>query len=223
MSEEIDRPTRRRDANQRGQTLVEFALVLPMLLVLLLGVADFGRVFAAGIVLEASARNGAEAAAQEYLQLARNTPTLTSTDYQRIHHVALVQVCQEAKRLANVADVDADGVCEMPSAAVCVHDVPANPNDTTPPPVGGDPLCGTEASAAPQPGCSAMVTDGWSTAKVLMPPVPAEEALAFVEVRVCYRFTTIIDVSNLSLPFGFGLSLGEVWLQKDRSFAVADY
>src|SRR5690606_20209344 len=38
---------------ERGQSLVEFALVLPMLLVLLLGIADFGRVFAAGILLEA--------------------------------------------------------------------------------------------------------------------------------------------------------------------------
>ncbi len=42
-----------------------------MLLVLLLGVADFGRVFQAGITIEAAARNGAEAAAQEYRQLAR--------------------------------------------------------------------------------------------------------------------------------------------------------
>ena len=46
--------------SRRGQSLVEFALVLPMLLVLLLGVADFGRVFAAGITIEAAARNAAE-------------------------------------------------------------------------------------------------------------------------------------------------------------------
>ena len=38
----------------RGQSLVEFALVLPMLLVLLLGIADFGRVFQAGITTEAA-------------------------------------------------------------------------------------------------------------------------------------------------------------------------
>ncbi len=47
----------------RGQSLVEFALVLPLLLILLLGVADFGRVFAAGITLEAAARNASEVVA----------------------------------------------------------------------------------------------------------------------------------------------------------------
>ncbi|HEU4863568.1 MAG TPA: TadE/TadG family type IV pilus assembly protein, partial [Candidatus Limnocylindria bacterium] len=59
--------------SRRGQTLVEFALTLPMLLVLLLGVADFGRVFASGITTEALARNAAEAASQEYLQVRRAT------------------------------------------------------------------------------------------------------------------------------------------------------
>src|SRR5918999_379430 len=90
----------------RGQSLVEFALVLPILLVLLLGIADFGRVFTAGIVLEASARNAAEAAAQEYLQLCRNRPTcppLDDTDYAALHGVALVEACREAERLPNRA------------------------------------------------------------------------------------------------------------------------
>jgi len=67
-----------------------------MLLVLLLGVADFGRVFHAGIVVEAAARNAAEAAAQEYLQLRRDTTTLTTADYDRIHAVARTAVCEEA-------------------------------------------------------------------------------------------------------------------------------
>lgn len=201
----------------RGQSLVEFALVLPMLLVLLLGVADFGRVFSAGIVMEAAARNAAEAAAQEYLQLARNAPSLDTADYQRIHDVALVEVCREAEHLPEEVDANADGVCEMPSAAVCVHDNPAHPDDATPPPVGGDPLCGAEAATAPQPGCSAMAA-----------PWPVDKAggstqLAYVEVRVCYRFTTLINLTDLDLPLGWGLSLGEIWLQKDRSFTVADY
>ena len=70
---------------RRGQSLVEFALVLPMLLILLLGVADFGRVFQAGITLEAATRNAAEAAAQEYTQIFRNKGPLTSADYARLH------------------------------------------------------------------------------------------------------------------------------------------
>ena len=51
---------RRWRLSRRGQSLVEFALVLPMLIVLFLGIADFGRVFAAGITVEAIARNAAE-------------------------------------------------------------------------------------------------------------------------------------------------------------------
>ena len=125
--------------SRRGQSVVEFALVLPMLLVMLLGIADFGRVFAAGIVLEAAARNAAEAAAQEYLQQARNSPTLDALAYQRIHEVALEEVCREAERLPGEVD-DGDGICEMPLASVCVHDLPADPDDLTPPP--GDPFCG---------------------------------------------------------------------------------
>ena len=203
--------------SRRGQTLVEFALVLPMLLVLLLGIADFGRVFAAGIVLEAAARNAAEAAAQEYLQLARNAPTLDIDDYQRLHQVALEEVCREAERLPEEVDADSDGVCEMPRTAVCVHDLPADPDDLTPPP--GDPLCGDEAGLAEQPGCSEFVGEGWNTSKSSGNPAD----LAYVEVRVCYRFTTIIDMTDVNLPFGWSISIGEIWLQRDRSFTVADY
>jgi hypothetical protein len=202
----------------RGQSLVEFALVLPMLLVLLLGIADFGRVFAAGIVLEAAARNAAEAAAQEYLQQARNSPALDAAAYQRIHEVAIEQVCREAERLPARIDIDSDGTCEMPRAAVCIHDWPADPDDLTPPPPNGDPSCGGEAGLAPQPGCSAFVSEGWSTTKT-----DGAESLAYVEVRVCYRFTTIIDLTDVRLPFGWDISIGEVWLQSDRSFTVADY
>jgi hypothetical protein len=32
-----------------------------------------------------------------------------------------------------------------------------------------------------------------------------------------------MNLTDLSLPFGAGLSLGDVWLQKDRTFTVADY
>src|SRR5437868_15247511 len=74
--------------SERGQSMVEFALVLPMLLILLMGVADFGRVFSAAITMEATTRNAAEAAGQEYVQIMRNKPGgLTAQDYERLHEL----------------------------------------------------------------------------------------------------------------------------------------
>lgn len=50
----------RRARYQRGQSLVEFALLLPLLLIILLGVVDFGRVYFAYVSVTNAARNGAE-------------------------------------------------------------------------------------------------------------------------------------------------------------------
>ncbi len=191
----------------RGQSLVEFALVLPMLLVLLLGIADFGRVFAAGITVEAAARNAAEAAAQEYVQRQRAdaaTP-LTSVDYDAIRAVAHRVACQEAETLPG--QYGGPQSCSMPISAVCVHD-----DDM------GDPDCG-EPSAPPPLACTAMT--GWTPAN--QQSAGTAPYLPYVEVRICYRFTTLFSITDLRLPFGSGLSLGEVWLQRDRSFVAGDY
>ncbi|MGI9101633.1 MAG: TadE/TadG family type IV pilus assembly protein [Terriglobales bacterium] len=45
---------------QRGNAIVEFALVLPLLVVLVLGVADFGRVFYYAVMTANAARAGAQ-------------------------------------------------------------------------------------------------------------------------------------------------------------------
>lgn len=188
------------EGEPRGQTLAEFALVLPLLLVLLLGVVDFGRVFSAGITMEAAARNAAEAAAQEYQQIIRNTPTPSSADYQRIREVALDVLCGEAKVLPNVA-VDGSGNCTMPITAACVHD-------------GADP-CGPPGGAIPAE-CSDL--DGWVPDHANSAP----GGLPYVEVRTCYHFTTLFNL-HFQLPFGASLSLGDIWLQRDRYFVVGDY
>ena len=44
---------------ERGQSLVEFALVLPLLILILLGIFDLGRVYNTYIVITNAARNGA--------------------------------------------------------------------------------------------------------------------------------------------------------------------
>lgn len=64
MSPRIGRPTRRRAVRRddRGQAMVEFALVAPILLLMVLGVVDFSRAWNAYQVITHSARVGARLA-----------------------------------------------------------------------------------------------------------------------------------------------------------------
>lgn len=54
--------TRRPDTDQRGQTLVEFAVVLPIIVLLMLGLFDFGRVVIFSAQLDNASRAGARVA-----------------------------------------------------------------------------------------------------------------------------------------------------------------
>jgi Flp pilus assembly protein TadG len=200
-----------RAEHARGQTLVEFALVLPMLLVLLLGVADFGRVFQAGIVTEAAARNGAEAAALERLRLGPPTVPGDAAFYANLHRIAAQAACAEARSLpsttyvpdnAATPAVDEESCPTMPVIAVCVRD-------------GGDPGCGQTApgyTGTVPAECTEMST-GWSSASGGL--VGSHS----VEVRLCYRFTTLFNL-DLSLPLGWGISIGDVYLQRTRTFVI---
>lgn len=49
--------------NEKGQTLVEFGLVLPVLLILVMGIIQFGFIFSAKIALTNAVREGARVAA----------------------------------------------------------------------------------------------------------------------------------------------------------------
>jgi hypothetical protein len=191
--------------HERGQSLVEFALLLPMLIVLFFGIADFGRVFAAGITVEATARNAAEAAAQEYLQIRRQPTPPTTADYDRIHAMAQATVCEEADVLPE--KTESGGVCSMPVAAACIHDFAAE--------LPGYAQCGQGASAAPAE-CTAMHAS-WPADE------PATGTLPYVEVRVCYRFKTLFNIDGLQLPLGSGISIGDIYLERTRVFTVADY
>jgi len=191
---------------------VEFALVLPMLLVLLLGVADFGRVFQAGIVTEAAARSGAESAALERLRSRPNPATPGDVAYyERLHQLAAQAACAEVRVLPNTtyvpddpatAATDEEACPEMPAIAVCVQD-------------GMDPGCGSLAAGytgIPATQCTELARpwDRYSGG------ITGSHS---VEVRLCYRFTTLFNL-NFSLPLGWGLSLGDVYLQRSRTFVV---
>src|SRR5688572_1889741 len=127
MSDPVVSPPIQRPAtySRRGQSLVEFALVLPMLLVLLLGVADFGRVFNSGITLEAVARDSAEVGALERL---RDKPSFTDASLHPAYYLSLHQLiartaCAEANQLAlSPEQVSATDCPRLTAVRACVHD-----------------------------------------------------------------------------------------------------
>ena len=196
----------------RGQTVTEFAFVLPLLMILLLAIADFGRVFQAAIVVQSAARAAAEAAAVEYLRTEdiRTSPPAgwsQAAYFDQIHEVASIAACQEARILPNTTYEAGPPIrCSTwPAVSVCVHDA-----DTV------DPACGTTlggfgSGTADCPELSA----AWAT---------TEDAQShdYVEVRTCYRFTTLFNL-QISLPMGAALNIGEIHLQSKGAFVVADY
>jgi hypothetical protein len=185
--------------SERGQSLVEFGLILPLLLVLLLGIADLGRVFTSAITTEAAVRNAAEAAAQEYLQLdlldGSPNGSLASADYQALHATAFEVACREAERLPDRL-LDGSGNCLMPIIGVCVHDL-----------AGGDGAC-PETSNAVDPATCGQMASGWGTGQ-------GSADTPFVEVRICYRFDLLIQAA-------LG-DWGSIFLQRENYFTVAEY
>jgi Flp pilus assembly protein TadG len=67
------RSTKTRTHRERGASLVEFAIVLPIFLVLIGGMVDFGRAFFTEVMLTNAAREGARSAM--YSSTAANTST----------------------------------------------------------------------------------------------------------------------------------------------------
>ena len=186
---------------QRGQSLIEFAFVIPILLILVIGVADFGRIFAHGLALEAAARDAAEIGANEYLAnppapLDQPAPAGLATYYDPLHVRAARVVCAELRDLPNANFDPVTTNCPgMPLIAVCVHD-------------GQDPSCGTEVFGSTVPAqCSGMSTMPTNT--------QSGSTSRWVEVRVCYRFTAF-----LNLPI---MSFADVWLEQSRSFVIPCY
>lgn len=67
--------------NQKGQALVEMALVLPILLMLVFGIIEFGRIFNAYIIVSNASREGARYAAvgRSLTDIETDIDNLTST------------------------------------------------------------------------------------------------------------------------------------------------
>ncbi|HLF79367.1 MAG TPA: TadE/TadG family type IV pilus assembly protein [Dehalococcoidia bacterium] len=101
-------PQRRRRNGERGQSLIELALTLPILLVLLMGLIEFGHAYNSYLTLVASGRDAARMAAQ-----GGATGTTLRT---------LVE--NETARLPADNDLDAiNNECTVPAGGVCIEGI----------------------------------------------------------------------------------------------------
>lgn len=189
----------------RGQSIAEFALVFPILFLLLVAIVDFTRVFAAGIVLEAAARDAAEIAAQAYVQeppgpLNSAAPTPASAAYYNaLYEKTARVVCAETKELPETDF--SGGVCPTwPNVRVCVHD-DAMDNGC------GSVISGFAASIPPE--CTEL-NDPWTAASA-----GGTTSRRYVEVRVCQPFGMFFD-----FPF---IPLNDLYLQRSRTFVIPCY
>ena len=84
---------RQRHERTRGQALVEFALILPLLVLLLVMAIDFGRVFFGWVALQNSARIGADYAAS-YADAWNGPPNGDELNEQALYREQVVQDMQ---------------------------------------------------------------------------------------------------------------------------------
>jgi Flp pilus assembly protein TadG len=109
----------------RGQALVEFAIIVPIFMLLLFALLDFGRVIYAQQTITQDAREGARAG----LVAALDSPVTTSS-YQKIRDAALKMAPGVSLANANitgstgqctatVADSVSSGTCFFPDGVTC--------------------------------------------------------------------------------------------------------
>lgn len=193
-----------RPRRELGQSVVEFALIFPLLLLLLLTIADFARLFNASIVIESAARAASETASAEYLRAS------SPVSYASIHRAAWQSVCDEAAWLPNGVRGSGGGECQGLPTVVCVHD-------------SADPLCSSayNAGGGIPSGCPALLPGSRPVNTQLAES--GANSWPYVEVRVCYRFTSLM---RIDIPFvGGTLSPlgGDFFIERTRAFGVANY
>jgi hypothetical protein len=201
-----------RRRSSAGQSLAEFALVVPILLIVFVAIADFGRIFAASIDVEAATRNAAEATANEYLANPPGDPALTAADrlrlaapggnqpyYDKLHTYGAGVVCAELRGLPNTNYDSGTNTCpNMPIVLVCIHD-------------SQDGGCGTPA----QPGGGGIPANCGDFTPIATTDQQGTSN-RWVEIRTCYKFTALLNDMPL-FPFS------EIWMQRTRNFTIPCY
>jgi hypothetical protein len=115
-----------RAEEERGQSVVELALILPVLLFILLGIADFARIYTTQLSIESAAREAADfGALYPWSWDPTDPPNNKASTVQEMKNRA----CTAARNLPDYigSDTDADGVddeCTNPSFGYVIDTPP---------------------------------------------------------------------------------------------------
>jgi len=171
-------PTSSPHRRQSGQSVVEFALVIPVLLLIVVAVADFGRLYNAAVAVEAAAREAADFGAFQADNWSSTTPANITTTLQEMERRA----CTAAKgsHLEGYEGAADGTTCSNPSFSCNLE----WGGSSTP--------CSTSGGMAGGNDCSAIATQPKST-----------EACT-VHVRLDYDFRLILGL----VPFPDSVAFG---------------
>ncbi len=142
------RLTTPRRAAVRGQSVVEFALIFPLMIILLLATVDFARIYTTIMSIESAAREAADygttLGAGKWQAGAPMDGTVDEMRY---------RACVASSDLPDYADDDDDARtgCTNPSFAYCMTSTTGGPCGPV------DPVAGCEVPTRPQP-CTVTVT-----------------------------------------------------------------
>ena len=118
---------RARDARRRsrGQSVVELALLLPVLLFLFLGIADFGRLFATMLTVEAAAREAADFGTLYPWQWDPNTPPPPDSNEAATRAEMERRACVSTSSLPDYVGAPDDTTCTNPTVTIDLDATPA--------------------------------------------------------------------------------------------------
>lgn len=112
----IWRPLARRP-NTAGQAVVEFALIVPIALLLLLGIGDFARLYTTAITVESAVREAADYGAFQGSNWLSTNTALTEAGMQE-------RACTAASTLPDYKSSDPNNTCTNPTVTYAL----VNPN-----------------------------------------------------------------------------------------------
>lgn len=175
----------RRSRISSGQALVEFALVVPFLMLLILAIGDFARLYTSEIAVESAAREAADYGAFDASQwdTSVNPNQVTATVDEMIR-----RACTAASNLPDyVATGDSTSLC---SAAGSNPRFSYELEDSTGAPIANPP--GTCGSPATDPPCVVHVTMSYTYHTFFsVPPYPA---------TIAFQRDSRFAISDLAAP-----------------------